>query len=341
MAHEFETGLFVGRPAWHGLGNVLQNAPSINDAIIQSGLAWQAQKVPLFLGSGVRMDGAYGIMRDTDGAQLGVVGEDFTPLQNAEAFDFFRPIIDSGEATIEAAGSLRGGKRVWILAAVKGATTEVVPGDSIKSYVLLAHGHDGTLSIRAGFTTVRVVCQNTLSASLGGKHLMKLRHTKGATVNLEKAKEAFDFQRGELKVQADKFRGLAAKRCDRKNLIRYVREVLVPGTADNDATVRNVPEIVDMFSHGRGAELSRGTMWGAYNAVTEYLTHEQGRSADARVNNQWFGPGAATTARALEVAVAFAEHAPDVSALGRECYSNDATAKSDFAALLGRPSAIV
>ena len=343
MAHEFETGFFVAQPAWHGLGTVLQNAPSIAEALTASGLNWKAELRDMYmLGSG-RVNGHKCVVRDTDGMQLGVVGSQFVPLQNTEAFDWFAPVIDSGEATIEAAGSLRDGKRVWILAAVKGATAEVTPGDNVKSYILLAHGHDGTLAIRAGFTTVRVVCMNTLGMALNqdAKKLFKIRHTSGAKVNLEAARKAFDMQRGELKLQADTFTKLARKTCSKSNLIRYVREVLQPGAGDDPkAVVRHVDSVVELATKGRGAELSRGTIWGAYNAVTEHITHERGRSAEARVDSQWFGAGAQMATRALEVAVAFAEHAPTMVSLSRKAVDNHATAKADFSALLTRPARI-
>lgn len=343
MAHEFETGFFVTQPAWHGLGTVLPNAPSIQEALIASGLNWKAELRDMYmLGTG-RVKDHKCVVRDTDGMQLGVVGNQFVPLQNDEAFDWFAPVIDSGEATIEAAGSLREGKRVWILASVKGAQAEVTQGDNVKSYILLAHGHDGTLAIRAGFTTVRVVCMNTLGMALNqdAKKLFKIRHTSGAKVNLEAAQKAFDMQRGVLKVQADTFRMLARKTCSKGNLIRYVREVLQPGAGDDSkAVVRHVDSVVDLAVNGRGAELSRGTLWGAYNAVTEHITHERGRSAESRVDSQWFGAGAQMATRALEVAVAMAEHAPTMVSMARQAVDNHASAAAELSSLLKRPARI-
>jgi hypothetical protein len=98
---------------------------------------------------------------------MGVVGTDFhAGAERGAAFDWIRPMIDSGEATIEAAGLAPRRRRVWILAAVRNATVDVLPNDPVRSYVLFAHGHDGSLAVRAGFTTTRVVCQNTLSAAV-------------------------------------------------------------------------------------------------------------------------------------------------------------------------------
>lgn len=342
MAHEFETGLFVSQPAWHGLGVVLPNAPSINDAIKLAGLDWLVQPQALQLADGTSIETHRAMVRSSDKSVLGVVGNDFTPLQNTEAFDWFRPLVESGDVTIEAAGSLREGKRIWILAALKDGTVEVKKGDAIKSHVLLAHGHDGSLAVRAGFTKTRVVCANTLAVAMreDNKGLVTRRHTSGMKVSLERARETFDMQRAELKATVDTYKELAKRKCDDRNLVRYVREVMKPGAGDDTKViVQNVDEMVRMFDYGRGAELSRGTMWGAFNAVTEYMTHERGRSADSRQNSNWFSGGAKLADRALAVAVEFAKDAP-LAELARESYANHATAKADFDALLKRPARI-
>jgi phage/plasmid-like protein (TIGR03299 family) len=310
MAHEFETGMFVTTPAWHGLGTVLPNAPSVDDAIRCAGLDWRVKLEPVYLRDGLVVDGHKAVIRDSDSAQFGVVGADYTPVQNAEAFDWIRPIIDSGEATIEAAGALRGGRRVWILAAVKNGTVEVVRNDPVQSYVLFAHGHDGSLAVRAGFTTTRVVCQNTLSAAVNdGKQLLKFKHTAGVHDALDKARDAFDMQRARLRSDREVWRLLAQRKLSDANLVRYVRETLHAGAGnDNDIRVRNVDTIVRLAHEGRGAK--PGTLWNGFNAVTEFATHERGRSADSRVNANWFGQGGDLIARALDTAVKYAEKLP-------------------------------
>src|SRR5690606_15761772 len=101
MAHEIESALFIGQPAWHGLGTVVQQAPSLDDAIIMAGLDWTVSTKPLFLGDG-RKVAAQGVIRDTDQSILGVVGPTWTPLQNAEAFRWFQPLVAAGDVTLEA-----------------------------------------------------------------------------------------------------------------------------------------------------------------------------------------------------------------------------------------------
>lgn len=346
MAHEIETAMFVGRPAWHGLGVVLENAPSIAEAIKLAGLDWNVIEKPLYLADRTKVTTHRAMVRDTDGTCLGVVGNGFTPLQNAEAFAWFQPILETGECTIEAAGSLREGRRIWILAAIKDGTVEVQRGDAVRSHVLLAHGHDGSLSLRVGFTKTRVVCANTLAVARrqDATQQITVKHTTNVVTNLDKVRETFDMQRAELKKGAEQYRFLAARKCDDKNLVRYVREVLKPGAADDDKIkVRNVDEICELFTTGQGAEMSRGTMWGAFNAVTEYATHHRGRgdsdkSQDARQNSNWFGGGQKLTDRAFDLALQFAEDAP-MAEQSRAAYANHASAKAETDFLLSRPVA--
>lgn len=345
MSHEFETGLFVSEPAWHGLGVVLDKAPGVNEALTLAGLDWEVNAMPLLTADGRKITTHRAMMRSSDKSILGVVGNDFTPLQNKDAFAWFQPLVESGEVTIEAAGSLKKGRRVWILAAIKSGTADVKKGDAVKQYVLVAHGHDGSLSLRTGITLVRVVCQNTLTMAIFNasesekEKLVTLRHTSGIKMNLEKVRERLDMQRGKLKDQVTVYRELARRGIDEKNLVRYVREVLSPGAADNEKKrVPHVDKVVELFESGRGADMTRGTLWGAFNAVTEHVTHHRGVNQDSRQNANWFGYGPQLMQRALNVAVQFAEDAP-LAEQSRAAYSNHATAKAELDNLLARPRA--
>lgn len=344
MAHLFETGMFTHTPAWHGLGVVLTNAPTVDEAIVAAGLNWGVRLDALTTTAGLAVADNYAVVRESDSAVLGVVGSEYTPVQNAEAFAWIRPIIESGEATIEAAGSLQGGRRVWILAAIKGAVAEPTPGDPVQSYVLFAHGHDGSLAVRAGFTTTRVVCQNTLTLATktGASKLLKFRHTKNVRGALDAARAAFDVQRSELQSASALFSMLATKKLSGRNLVRYVRETLAEGAGNDDTIkVRNVDAIVKL-AHESPVRAAEGTLWGGYNAVTEWATHERGRSADTRLNATWFGAGGELQQRALLTATAYAEKLPsNLVEQSHAAAQATATARLDFNALLGKASAVI
>lgn len=322
MAHELEikadgtaSAFFVGQPAWHGLGTVLNNPPTIEEALKLAQLDWKVALRPVFSQPSEGSDyqqvpGYQATVRESDGRVLGVVGSKFVPLQNQVAFDWFQPFLDSGAVTLESAGALKEGKRVWVLAKLKeseGGVEEIVPGDNVEQYILLAHAHDGSLAIRVGFTAVRVVCQNTLTAAVHGNEasnkLLKIRHTSHAPVALAVVREIIDTTRREFAANAAIFRMLAATGCDEVTLRKYVREVFEPGSAHNEEILpRLVNDVVELFYHGKGHQLAAGSIWSAYNAITQFITHEQGRSADRRLDSQWFGKGAAIVHRALYVA---------------------------------------
>lgn len=305
MAHEFESGLFVGQPAWHGLGTVLDAPPSVEEAIKLAGLDWHVKLVPLVIeGDGRQVDHVAAV-RDSDSSVLGVVGPSYVPLQNADAFKWFQPLVESKAVAIEAAGSLRNGKRIWILARAAGLSGEVVSGDQVNQFILLAHGHDGGLSIRCGFTAVRVVCQNTLSGALADRssRLVRIQHRAHAQEALAGVRELVEAARGDFAALFDRLVELSKVSCSDEELRSYVRDVFAPGQGD-EAAPRIVAKVLELFEAGRGSDIPgvRGTLWGAYNAITEFLTH-------ARVESAWFGEGAGLSRRALEVGLGLARKA--------------------------------
>ena len=307
--------MFVGEPAWHGLGVVLQDPPSVEDAIRMAGLDWEVEVQPTFLADGRQVNSRNATVRKSDGRILGSVGSGFVPLQNKDAFGWFQPLIESGEVQLEAAGSLRNGQRVWVLARGKAGTeVDVVKGDPIQNFLLLAHGHDGSLAIRVGFTIVRVVCANTLSAAMSDEEsvLIKIHHREGAMKALEKVREVMSVQDREFRATAEQLRELARYGCDEQLLRKYVREVFAPASLMPEPCKITEKKIVELFSGaGRGIDMSgvSGTLYGAYNAITEFTTHVRGKSADARVDSAWFGDSAKFARRALSVGLELAQAA--------------------------------
>jgi len=316
MAHEVESMFYLGNVPWHGLGIKLETPPTIEEAIEEAGLNWRVDRKPLVIqGTDIQVP-SYATVRDSDQSVLGVVGKTYRVLQNETAFKWFQPFLDSGEVELHTAGSLRNGRHVWILARVKGGDAEIVKGDTIEQYILLSHSHDGTCAIRAGFTGIRVVCANTVAAAHSAKDskLIKIRHSENAELALSKVRQSLDVGRREFAATAQGMREMAATGCDIKTLKAYIREVFAPevtlstATEQNSTVERLCEKIVPLFEDGRGAQLPgvKGTLWGGYNSVTEFLTWERGRSADTRLENLWFGPAGNLAQRAYDVALKMA-----------------------------------
>ena len=313
MSHEVENMFSVAKTPWHGLGTILENPPTIDEAIKCAGLDWEVECRPLTTPDGQTVSHR-ALTRSSDGQVLGVVGPSYCPLQNRDAFQFFQPWLDGGEATLETAGSLRDGQRVWILAKI-GDPIDIVKGDPILPFALLSNSHDGKRAARLGFTPVRVVCANTEAAALrhSDSKLVRVLHNGRVLQNLEDLRELADVARGTFTETAEQYRQLAGRKCNADDLLAYVRGVFgsVKQADDQLELVGGdmvAKKIIPLFESGNGNALKgvRGTMWAAYNAVTEYLSHERGTSnttADMRLDSSWFGSSASVNKKALSVAL--------------------------------------
>lgn len=319
MAHEIENMMYVGQTPWHGLGIKLDSPPTIEEGIRCAGLNWKVEVRHLRLPDGRESEKARVVMRETDNAELGIVGNTFTPLQNEDAFAWFQPFVEEGLASLHTAGSLRGGERVWMLAKLAGANSEIIKGDQVEKFILLSNGHDGKMSARVGFTPIRVVCHNTLSMSHydAGSTLIRVRHTASVKETVEELRDTMNLVNQQFEATAEQYRFLARRDLSLDDLKRYVKVVFKVKGDTEDFTKVAVEEdemkkvfnkIIPLFEAGRGNDMKgvRGTWWAGYNAVTEYLTWERGKNADHRLNSLWFGPGAASNRRALQTAVKMA-----------------------------------
>lgn len=326
MAHQVENMFSVRETPWHGLGTVLTDSPdNAHDAAVQGGLAWSVNLRPLFLSDGRQVD-SQAVVRSSDSSILGVVGARWTPLQNADAFAWFDPFTKSGQASYTTAGSLCGGRRVWILAELNRRPVEIVSGDAVRKFLLLSNSHDGSLAVSVGFTPIRVVCANTLAMAHGDKasQLIRLRHTRGLAPALDEVRDVINAADACFEATAEQYRTLARRNvANRSDLRDYVQRVLE--LSNETKTVRSADlaarggltaksadimaaVLANFDGDGHGANLPgvRGTWWSAYNAVTEYLSYTRGRTADSRLDSLWYGDSAKTNARALELALGMA-----------------------------------
>lgn len=315
MSHEVENMFYVNEVPWHGLGVKLNSPPTIEEAIRCGGLDWKVSRKQLVMEESNIKVPAFANVRDTDQSVLGIVGPTYRPLQNVDAFKWFQPYVDSGEVELETAGSLRQGRHVWVLARIKRDPIEIVANDAVLSYILLSNSHNGTASIRAGLTGVRVVCANTVAAAhtSASSKLLKIRHTDAAPAALEDVRNSLDLAYREFKTTTEGMKQMASKGVTPATLQKYVRLVFEPKIVlDNEEAQekldRQLARVIPLFEKGRGNDMPgvKGTMWGAYNAVTELLTWERGRSNDTRLENLWLGDAGNVAQRAYEIAVKMA-----------------------------------
>ena len=245
---------------------------------------------------------------------FGIVGQDYTPLQNREAFQFFDPIVGEGAAVYHTAGALGKGERVWILAKLQ-ADIQVVDGDITHKYLLLSNSHAGDGCVQIKFTPVRVVCQNTLNLALSKGPVIRVSHVRDLKERLGYARENLGIIHSGYAAIETAFKLLASIEVDDKRLSEYLKRVFPdPRLSENksvwERVIRTRKGAADMFEHGRGNQLKgvAGTLWAAYNGVAELIDHgKTRRTPDQRLNHIWFGDGAGVKARAFNQACEYIE----------------------------------
>lgn len=310
MSAELESGFFYKEPAWHGLGKVTENVLTAEEAIKAADLDWTVEKRPIFTDKQAEIKDAFATMRDTDDKVLGIVGRQYTPLQNKEAFGFFDNVVSEGTAMYHTAGSLHGGRRVWILAKLPNHI-EVSDVDIVEKYVLLSNRHDGIGSVIGGFTPIRVVCQNTLNAALGSlQNTVRVRHTTNIATRIKEAYTVMKIVNKNYEAIEKAFKGLAIKSIDTKKLDSYLTKVFPATDKKKKVSTRVLntrTRVKDLFDgKGKGSELptSRGTAWGAYNAVCEYFDYDKKyKSQGHRLGSVWFGREKGQKEKALDLAL--------------------------------------
>lgn len=307
MAHQIEEMMYVGQTPWHNLGNRFIEAPkTMEEAMVAAGLNWTVSTQDLFLADG-RKAPAKVTVRDSDKSILGTVGLGYKPLQNQHAFDFFNPFVETGVASIETAGSLMDGKRVWVQAKIKSDVDVVKGNDIIERYILLSNSHDGTMAVRAGFTPQRVVCNNTLTMAHhnGESQLIRIKHGANVQENVMAVSKIMNLANNAFEATLEQYKLLANKDINSKDLEKYIKIVFKLDEDKEGSGKKLLSNIIPLFEKGRGNDMSeiKGTYWAAYNSISEYLQYQKGTDAQIRLNNLWFGSSRATLERALEEAV--------------------------------------
>lgn len=357
MAHGITSDDYMasgsGIMPWHGLGAVMpERNMTSREAMELAKLDWTIAKWPLYahypeasdvnaqLPIKVRNQWAlvrnqWALVRTDTEKVFGVVGDNYRPTQNTEAFSFLDDMLmDPNGAYIETAGSLHGGAVVWIMVSL--ADTIVVADDKIKSYMLLTNRNDGRRAIELSQTNVRVVCANTLSfAETSQSKLMKIRHISGLVNSLDKARQMFDIANENNLAMSAVFNRMAEAAATPEAIAAVLKQ-LIPGNSlsDNEASKLRTQTFRDRIKYlsvnGKGNAEYAGTWWGVYNGVTEWSDHHKQIArgpatkaatmtpTEVRLVSNWSGPSAQFKSQALNLIVQQMEDsAPVVSAARR------------------------
>lgn len=316
--HLVQTMAYVGQQPWHGLGNQLSHNSSLEVWAQQAGMAWHIESADVRyvanddgLGSIHAFPGQKVLYRSDTKVPLSVVSRRFQVVQPHDVLEFYRDLTEAGGFQLETAGVLKEGRKLWALAKT-GQSACLKGRDRVHGYLLLATACDGTLATTAQFTSVRVVCNNTLAIALHqGDGVVKVPH-----------RSQFDPQavKRQLGIAVSSWDGFIAHmkalaECKVKDdaVEVFLRRVLTypvnPGTEGNATVVndRAMKTVQELYAgRGKGAQMASasGTAWGLLNSVTEYVDHHRrARSSDHRQDAAWFGAGATLKQKALDEAL--------------------------------------
>ncbi len=272
-------------PAWHGKGQILQGKMTSSEAIREALLDFEVGKLPVSItlpdGTVKEIPGKFGTYRTDTGAPFGVVGNRYEIVQNVDAFEFFDAIVGKDEAMYETAGALGGGEVIFITAKLPDYIR--VGKDDIEKYIFLKSTHDGSGSIIAAFTPVRIICNNTLNAALGNlTNRVSIRHTKDAKLKLAQAHRIMGISNRLTTELTEVFNIMAKKSIVDSQLRKFIEAVVLPplreeATPEEKAEIstRSQNKIAQIFRYAmtsptQQTESTKGTVFGAYNAITGY-----------------------------------------------------------------------
>ena len=319
MSHEVEMidGVaqmaYAGEVPWHGLGTAVSNDLTPQQIQEKAGLDWTVDKEVMVTGSGATVEGKKALVRSSDKKVLDVVGDNWNPVQNSEAFEFFSEYVLAGDMEMHTAGSLKEGQLTWALAKVKDSFT-ILGEDQVDSYLLFSNPHQYGKSIDVRFTPIRVVCNNTLTLSLGQKVANSVSLNHRTAFNPDSVKETLGIAHEKFAEYKEAAEFLSSKRFTVESLVQYYSEVF-PRTyqGKKEVTVQSVEDLTtnakkayEVLETQPGAEFGEGTWWQALNSVTYLTDHKMGREADTRLTSAWFGANQSRKVKAVEKAVEYA-----------------------------------
>jgi len=318
MAHLIESMAYANATPWHGLGNHLTENQPIEVWAQQAGMDWNIREasVRFVAEHDANISSIHNfpenkvLFRSDTNAPLSVVSQRYQVVQPREILEFYRDLTEISGFELETAGVLKGGRKIWALAKT-GQSTALRGNDVTNGYVLLATACDGTLATTAQFTSIRVVCNNTLAVALaGGTGAVKVPHSTNFDPEVVKK------QLGISVSSWDEFMYRMKTLSDRKvksvEAERYFLRVFTDHNtkALGQTNERAMAKALTLFDgQGKGSDLdsAKGTAFGLLNAVTEFVDHERrARSTDHRLESAWFGQGAAIKQKALEQALLMA-----------------------------------
>lgn len=325
MSHDVETIAWAGEVPWHGLGTEVDGDITPAEMLRAASIDWSVSKRAMHFDPAHEDDednphtadtlvpARQALVRDSDGAFLDIVGIDWEPLQNEDAFGVFKRFCEACQMTMEVAGALRTsstrGVTVWGLAKI-GDAFDLGKGDETQTYMLLSNPHRYGKSITAHLTPIRVVCQNTMTMALGNRATAEIaRFAHNSSFSVDRFEGALADVAETSKRYREAAERLVATRWTEAKTTMFLNRIFAQGAAAKAkvADLRkplspSVAKALAAVETQPGADLHPGTAWNALNAVTFMTNHVTGRSQEGRLASTWYGKGGRTNSAALDLA---------------------------------------
>ena len=288
MPANVETMMYVREKPWHGLGTMVEEAPTSADALRFAGLDWLVRQESVYNSRGGVIKGYKANVRDTDNSVLGIVGDRYKVVQNADAFNFTDDLI-GGEVRYETAGSLREGRQIWLLAKMPERN---VAGDAVEPYLCFTNSHDGSGGLKVCMTPIRVVCNNTLNLALGSaKRIWSLRHTENIHDRMEEARDCLfraDEYMAKLAAYADRAANTRLYDADIKAIVEELFPITEKSSPREKTTAEKCRNEFMICYYAPDIRRFRGTAWGAINAMSDFVSHSMPhRNTRNYAENNW------------------------------------------------------
>lgn len=274
MAHgimEYDWMLSVKQKPWHGIGTIVEDAPTSDEAIKIAKLDWKIEQVPV-MANGAEIPNYFANVRSDTNEALGVVRGRYKVVQNTEAFDFVDGIIENKdvECRYETAGSLFNGRKIFLL--VRLPNKELL-GDDVENYLFFTNSHDGSSALTAGITNVRVVCNNTLQMAIkGAKRTWTCRHTDSIFAKKAQAQEALGLAVTYMDSMDEIAEELASKKINEEAFFRKLFEKNPTGICEKNKELA-IERMHLIYTMKDDLQNFRGSAWGMYNAVADFVSN--------------------------------------------------------------------
>ena len=277
MAANVESMFYVRTKPWHGLGTEVKEAPTSTDALVLAGLDWSVIQKDVFTRDGRKIPGYKVNIRNYDSTALGIVSDRYKVVQNAEAFEFTDDLLGAG-VTYETAGSLQGGRRVWMLARMP--QRYIIAGDEIEPYMVVMNSHDGSSGIKVAMTPIRVVCQNTLNFALNtAKRTWTTKHTENVKSRIHEARETLQLAERYMGELGKNINVLSKIRLPDRKVLEMMQELIPIAPDMPDISKKNNQKMLgDMKRRYFDAPDLANVGKNGYrfiNAVSDFATHSE------------------------------------------------------------------